>query len=236
LAKRLKILPGVKAAYRQSWHESRDIFLVSWLAVLLSFCLLALPIFFPASRQPCQIADQILLSIIFVGLFRKNLLGEKPALAKIGDIVFYLRFGRREFLYALYAMGLLLIAFLTGQAAEIVAVVPFIGPLVASQVWPLVNFTLACMLILVGPHVATAARPAIGDFPGLIEAVVGNIANVMGAVFFIFLPYMIMTILFSYFPPPNWTADYAEHAVFLICSIVEIKFVGMVYKNLYPAA
>ncbi len=109
---------------------------------------------------------------------------------------------------------------------------PYIGPLVGSQVWPLVKFTLACMLILVGPYLAVAPKPAAGELAGVVEAVVGNIGHIMSAVFLISIPYVIMTILL----PANHVIDYAEHAVFLLCSIVEIKFVGTVYKNLYPAS
>ena len=228
-------MPSVKAAYRQSWRARREIFQVCWLVILLGFFLLTLQIFVPVLRQSCQIADQILLSLIFVCLFRKNLLDEKPAVGKTGGIVFYLRFGRRETLYAAYSLVLMLITFLTEQAAEVANIVPLIGPLVGSQVWPLVNFTLACMLILVGPYLAAAPKPVPGGLLGVVEAVIGNIGNIMGAVFFIFLPYTIMTILLSYLPA-NRAIDYADHAVFLICSIVEIKFVGTVYKNLYPAA
>jgi hypothetical protein len=237
LAKRLKIIDSAKAAYRQTWRDRAEIVQVFWLAIALTFVLLSLPVFIPLLKQPSHIAVKIIFAVAAVALFRKDILGEKPRLGKIGGVPFYFRFGRREALYGAWSCAILAVFYLTDKVQELAEQLPFAGPLVAALVWPLMRDLFLSMVILVKPYIAVAPKPAFSALAGLVEAVIGNIGHILMATITIFAPYFIMTAIFYFFSGfiglrNAW--HYGEQALYSICAIAEIKFAGTVYKTLYP--
>jgi hypothetical protein len=238
LAERLKILASAAEAWRRCWHDRRDIFRICWLPVLLSFLLLILLMAFPALKLPVRVAEKMLIAVFAVALFRKDLLGETPAFSEWAGIPFYFRFGRRETLYTLWTVALMLIAFLIGQAAAVANAVPYVGSFVGEQIWPVLRDALIAMLILVRPYIAVAPQPSARGILVHGEAVIGNIVNVMIAVLVISLPYYLMALAYPYVAGALAGFDGlwhgAEQALFCLCAIAQVKFAAAAYEKLAP--
>jgi hypothetical protein len=236
LAKRFRIIRSAKAAYRQSWDDRAEILQVAWLTVLITFVLLSVPMLAPALKHPCRIAVKILFAVVAVALLRKDILGEKPAMKKVAGIPFYFRFGRREALYGAWSCVIIAVFYVTGKAEALAHHLPYIGPLVAALVWPLLRDLFLSMIILVRPYIAVTDKPSFDALNGLIEAVIGNIGSILMTVITIFAPYFIMTAVFYFFSEyigfrNAW--HYTEQIFYSICAIVELKFISNLYNTLY---
>ncbi len=181
--------------------------------------------------------DDLFMSVTYVALLRYYILGEDAVAGRH----IYFRLGRREIIYALWTIAMNLLLWLAEQTAPDPKTLDIFSGLIVEYGVPLAGAIFLCILYLTWPYLAAAEKPAFSAFNDLNKAVKGNIESILVALFYIFLPYSAASFVYHHFheggkigdPTLHYLRVYGMHALFCICSIVEISFMAEAYKKLW---
>jgi hypothetical protein len=240
LSETLQAYDSAKAAYRQSWSERYRIIRIAWASLVLSFTLVTVDSLYHLkgiSGHALHELDELLMSVIYVALLRYYILGE--------DVVsgrnVYFKIGRREIIYALWTIGLNLLLWLAEKLAPDPKSLDIFSGLVIEYGVPLAGAIFLCILYLTWPYLAAAERPVFSEFNDLNKAIKGNVESILVVLFYIFLPYSAVSFVYHHvyedsktsMPLLYYLRVYLMHALFCVCSLVEISFMAEAYKKLW---
>ena len=288
---KIRIWPAFRESYAQLFKTSTFWGPVVWLPLALIFVWYSTFWFFPEFRLFISmdvlnarggadffeylwfIFEIFITSIFMVALYRFFILGEKPdikyieykkgipELKTVFKLPYYFRFGRWEFVFALFSSLLGVFFLLAEDGFRIYWLNVLVSDFGHSEFLytgvvyfiRFLEFLVYTVLVLVFPFLALHDSYAFKNISEMVKAVKGNIFRILIIVSLIYLPYdgfnsainlvyvyaFKMGLLSDSSPfredilfHVGWIRYYASLGVYYVCVLADIIFLSIIYKRL----